>query len=141
MMMVTDHNLTGEEEEIYTDSELGEEEEEIYSDEGDQEYQQEERFVPKTFEDFQTLFKSQFEPAFESEEDFAEEDPLPVEQEVEKHVEQVLMRKPQENPVVKESPEAERKPSKAPVPQEEEDYEPEDYEPEELELSGERSLR
>lgn len=139
MMVSGGHNLTGEEEETYTDSELGEEEEEgeNYSDEADHEFENEARFVPKTFEDFQTLFKSQFEPAFESEEDIEEEEPLPVDRETEKRVEQVLLsRQSQEKIVAQKSPE----PKPMEVPASPEEFDQEDYEPEELELSGECSL-
>lgn len=132
-MMVSGHKLTGEEQEIFTDSELGEEEEEEedYSDEADHEFHHEARFVPKTFEDFQTLFKSQFEPAFESEEDIAEEEPLSVDNETEKRVEQLLTRQqPQENIVAKKSSDLQSSPD---------DYTSEDYEPEELEMTGEQS--
>jgi hypothetical protein len=47
-------------EEMYSDSELGEEEE--YSEEIADEFESDEAFVPRTFEDFQTLYKQQFDP-------------------------------------------------------------------------------
>lgn len=134
-MMVTSHTL-GSAEEIYTDSELGEEEEGEYSDELVDEFESDEAYVPKTFEDFQTLFKQQFEPANESEEDqeAASSEPQNVDKEMEKRVEQALLRMP-EKPISKESPEPET--DEGPLSQEDE-YEPEEHE----DLSGDKvSLR
>lgn len=131
-MMVAGHNLTHAGEH-YTDSELGEEEEEEedYSDEVADEFESDDVYVPKTFEDFQTLFKKQFEPANESEEDqeVAESEPQSVDQEMEKRVEQALLQMPAK-PVSKRSPEPET--DEGPLSQED------DYEHDEPEdLSGE----
>lgn len=128
-MMVTSHTL-GSAEEMYTDSELGEEEE--FSDEHVDEFESDEAYVPKTFEDFQTLFKQQFEPAIESEEDQEEasSQPQPVDREMEKRVEKALLKMP-EKPVAKESPDPET--DEGPLSQED-DYEHEEHE----DLSGDK---
>lgn len=117
--------------ERYTDSELGEEEEEEgeYSDEIVDEFESDEAYVPKTFEDYQSLFKQQFEPAMESEEDQPETEPLSVDQEMEKRVEQALLQMPAKS-VSKRSPEPET--DEGPLSQED-DYEHEEHE----DLSGE----
>lgn len=134
VMMVAGHNL-GRAGEHYSDSELGEEEEEEeYSDEVIDEFESDEAFVPKTFEDFQTLFKKQFEPTIESEEDqdVAECEPQSVDREMEKRVEQALLQMPAKS-VVKRSPEPET--DEGPLSQED------DYEHEEPDdLSGDKVL-
>lgn len=131
-MMVSGHNL-GRSREHYSDSELGEEEEE-YSDEIVDEFESDEVYVPKTFEDFQTLFNKQFEPTLESEEDqeLAENEPQPVDREMEKRVEQALLKMPDKS-AAKRSPEPET--DDGPFSQEDE-YEHEDVE----DLSGENSF-
>lgn len=119
-MMVSGPHL--EDDEIFSDSELDEEEEE-YSDEMKEDYEPKERF-PKTFEDFQTLFKQQFD-SDEPEEspsqsrDVLSSEPQSVDVETEKRVEQELMKVPEKR-VTKRSPE--------PETDEEEDYEPDEHE-------------
>lgn len=135
MMMVARPDIG---EEAYTDSELGEEEE--YSDELVDEFETEEVFVPKTFEDFQTMFHQQFEPADESEEPLSEEplsleasspEPQSVDHEMEQRVEQELLKMP-ESANTKKSPEPES--DEGPMSQEE-DYDPDDQE----DLSGDKN--
>lgn len=119
-------------EEEYTDSELIEEEE--YSDEAGEEYGINEVYVPRTFEDFQTLFKNQFDPTPDDE--LSEEpvsspsdEPQSVDLEMEKRVENAF--KMSERNVAIESPEPKTSPDESPLSQED------DYEPEELEdVSG-----
>lgn len=106
--MVSGQHL--EEEEMYSDSDIDEGEEE-YSDEMQEDYELKERFVPKTFEDFQTLFKQQFD-SDEPEEspsqsrDVLSSEPQSVDVEMEKRVEQELMKAPEKR-VAKRSPEPE----------------------------------
>lgn len=126
-MMVSGPHLEGEE---YSGSDLEEEE---YSDEALDDYEPEPRFVPKTFEDFQTLFKQQFD-SDEPEEspsqsrDVLSSEPQSVDHEMEKRVEQELMRVPEKRPA-KHSPEPET--DDGPFSQED------DYERDEIEdLSG-----
>lgn len=130
MMMVSGPHLD-DAEEMYTDSEELEEDEE-FSDEGADEFGSDEVYVPKTFEDFQTLFKSQFEPVHE---DPSPAEPQSVDLEMETRVERELLRKP-EKPVQAESPEPDASPDEGPMSQED-DYEPEEPE----ELSGSEKLR
>jgi hypothetical protein len=129
--------------EEYTDSELIEDEE--YSDEAGEEYEHREVFVPRTFEDFQTLFKNQFDPT--PDDDLSEEpvsspsdemhsgdEPQSVDLEMEKRVEEAFKApekvfKAPVNVAAPESPEPETSPDEGPFSQED-DYEPE--EPEDL---------
>ena len=133
--MVAGHKLSHAGEH-YTDSELGEEEEdeEEYSDEVVDEFESDEAFIPKTFEDYQALFKKQFEPTVESEEDLeeAEGEPQSVDQEMEKRVEQAFLQMPEKS-VAKRSPEPET--DEGPLSQED-DYEHEEQE----DLSGEETF-
>jgi hypothetical protein len=134
MMVSRPELIEGEE---YTDSELGEEEE--YSEEIPDEFESDEVYVPKTFEDFQTLYNKQFDLSDEHdshEADVSSPEPQSVDQEMEKRVEQELLKMPPEKAAVKGSPEPET--DEGPLSQEEE-YEPEE-EPYE-DYSGEKSLR
>lgn len=133
--MVSGPHLSNADEE-YTDSELLEEEE--YSDEAADEIAPDGLYVPRTFEDFQTLFKNQFDPTPDdelseepisspSEEPHSVEEPKSVDQEMEQRVEQAFkipekVQKPQ-------SSEPETSPDEGPISQED-DYEHD--EPEEL---------
>lgn len=154
-MMVSGPHL-GDAEEEYTDSELIEDEE--YSDEAGEEYESHEVFVPRTFEDFQTLFKNQFDPTPDdelseepvsspSEEAQSGDEPQSVDIEMEKRVEEAFKvperafkasEKTFQAPEVfkaadpiaaPESPEPETSPDEGPFSLEE-DYEPD--EPEDL---------
>ena len=116
-------------EEEYTDSEFIEEEE--YSDEAGEELGVNEVYVPRTYEDFQTLFKNQFDPTPDDElsEEPVSDEPQSVDLEMEKRVENAF--KMSDRNVVIESPEPETSPDEGPLSQED------DYEPEELEdISG-----
>lgn len=130
-MMVSGPHLSNIEGEMYIDSEeLGEEEEEEeedYSDEIIDEFGSDEVYVPRTFEDFQTMFKNQQEVPREETEISPSSEPQSVDQEMEKRVEQELMKMP-EKVLINESPEPKMSPEE-PISQED-DYEPE--EPEEL---------
>jgi hypothetical protein len=136
-MMVSGPHLRDADEDEYTDSELLEEEE--YSDEIGEEFESNEVYVPRTFEDFQTLFKNQFDPTPDddlseepvsspSEEPHSVEEPQSVDQEMEKRVEQAF--KTPERVAAPESPEPETSPDESPMSQED------DYDPEHEELSG-----
>lgn len=133
-MMVSGPHLSNADED-YTDSELIEEEE--YSDEAGDEYGSNEVCVPRTFEDFQTLFKNQFDPTPDdelseepvsspSDELHSGDEPQSVDLEMEKRVE-AAFKLPEK--VLPESPEPELSPDEGPYSQED-DYEAE--EPEEL---------
>lgn len=140
-MMVSGPHL-GDAEEEYTDSELIEEEE--YSDEAADEYGSDEVYVPRTFEDFQTLFKNQFDPTPDdelseepvsspSDEPHSVEEPQSVDQDMEKRVEEAF--KIPEKSFAPESPEPETSPDESPMSQED------DYDPDEPEdLSGRLTL-
>ena len=113
--------------EEYTDSEFIEEEE--YSDEAGEEYGHNEVYVPRTYEDFQTLFKNQFDPTPDDE--LSEEpvsspsdEPQSVDLEMEKKVENAF--KMSDRNIAIESPEPETSPD-GPLSQED-DYEPEEAE-------------
>lgn len=134
-MMVSGPHL-GDAEEEYTDSELIEEEE--YSDEAADDYGSDEVYVPRTFEDFQTLFKNQFDPTPDdelseepvsspSDEPHSIEEPQSVDVEMEKRVEEAF--KIPEKVVPPESPEPETSPDEGPMSQED-SFDPD--EPEEL---------
>lgn len=134
-MMVSGPHL-GDAEEEYTDSELIEEEE--YSDEAGDEFGNNEIYVPRTFEDFQTLFKNQFDPTPDdelseepvsspSDELHSGDEPQSVDLEMEKRVEEAF--KVPEKIAAPESPEPETSPDEGPFSQEDE-YDPE--EPEDL---------
>lgn len=97
-MMVS--GLHYQEQEEYTDSELGkeeEEEEQEFDNQTSDNLKMKEAFVPRTFEDFQSLFKHQFEPDFDysSDEQNIPHEPKPVDEEMEKRVESVLLRRPE----------------------------------------------
>ena len=118
-----------EEEEMYSGSDFDEEEEEEeeYSDEARDEYVPTAKFVPKTFEDFQTMFKNQFdsdepEDSPSQSREVLSSEPQSVDVEMEKRVEQELMKVP-ERRVTQRSPEPET--DDGPFSQEE-DYEPHD---------------
>lgn len=144
-MMVTStqvvENVEGDD---YSDSELGEEEE--YSDEVGDEFGSDEVYVPKTFEDFQTLFQQQFEPVvddedrdYEVEEELVDEkkivasssEPQSVDREMEARVEKELLKMP-EKAVATESPEPELSPDEGPLSVEDEYEHDADEEPDEL---------
>ena len=74
-MMVSSVHAMHEDEEMYSDEEMGEEEEEEeeYSEEVPDDFETEEVYVPKTFEDFQKLFKNQFEPVYDDDDAEAHE--------------------------------------------------------------------
>lgn len=136
VMMVSGSRLR-DDEEMYTDSELEEEEGE-YSDEVVDEYEPRGgTFVPKTFEDFQTMFKHQFDSDEHDESSSLEQhvpqssEPQSVDKEMENRVERELLRMPA-SAVAKRSPEPET--DEGPLSQEDE-YDPEEPE----ELSGEKS--
>lgn len=137
VMMVSGAHLDDAEEEIYTDSELieEEEEEEEYSDEIGEVVEADEAFVPKTFEEFQTMFKQKFESPEETKSmpQSSSSEPQSVDREMEMRVEQELLKKPEkvEKVVEPESPEPETSPDEGPFSQED-DYEPDDPE----DLSG-----
>lgn len=138
-----------EDAEEYTDSELIEDEE--FSDEAGDEFDNRGVYVPRTFEDFQTLFKNQFDPTPDdelseepvsspSEELHSGEEPQSVDLEMEKRVEEALKApekvfKVPESVAAPESPEPETSPDEGPFSQED-DYEPDEVE----ELSGQSSL-
>lgn len=144
-MMVSGPHLTdlGDD---YTDSELiEEEEEEEYSDEAADDLGSNEVYVPRTFEDFQTLFKNQFDPTPDdelseeplslsspSDEPHSMEEPKSVDQEMERRVVEAF--KFAEKVAVPESPEPENSPDEGPISQED------DYEEEQEELSGSKML-
>ena len=119
VMMVSGH--MADTEEAYTDSELEEEEEEEeYSDEAGDEFGSDEVYVPKTFEDFQTMFKKEFEASVEEEviKNEVPSEPQSVDVEMEKRVEKELMKVP-EKLIVKE-PEPELSPDEGPYSMEDE---------------------
>lgn len=158
-MMVSGPHLAHEiEGEMYTDSELDEEEE--FSDEVADEFGSDEVYVPKTFEDFQTLFNQQFVPAMEDEDEeeicehqeVSPSEPKSVDKEMESRVEAAFMKKPEsalakertpepelspdEGPMSDEGPLSDEGPDEGPLSDEmplsqEDEYEPEE-EPEEL---------
>lgn len=142
-MMVSGPHLTdlGDD---YTDSELiEEEEEEEYSDEAADELGSKEVYVPRTFEDFQTLFKNQFDPTPDdelseeplsspSDEPHSFEEPQSVDQEMERRVEEAF--KFAEKVPVPESPEPETSPDEGPFSQDD------DYDEKNEELSGSKML-
>lgn len=97
VMMVSGPHLDDGEE--YSDSEFMEEEE--YSDEAGDDRGTSEVYVPRTFEDFQTLFKNQFDPTPDdelseepvsspSDEPHSIDEPLSVDLEMEKRVEEAF---------------------------------------------------
>lgn len=140
-MMVSGSRLR-DDEEMYTDSELEEEEGE-YSDEVVEEYEPRGgAYVPKTFEDFQTLFKHQFDSDEHDDSSSLEQrvpqssEPQSVDKEMEKRVERELLRMPA-SAIAKGSPEPET--DEGPLSQEDEGpFSQEDEYPEEPEeLSGE----
>jgi hypothetical protein len=124
-------------EEMYTDSELGEEEE--YSEEVIDEIETGGIFVPKTFEEFKSVYNAQFDHSDEPDESYSQEadvsspEPQSVDVEMEKRVEQELLKLPGQ-PATQESSELETDDM---LLSHEEEYEPEEddlEEPEEDEL-------
>lgn len=123
MMVSRPEEMEEGDEEMYTDSELGEEEE--YSEEIIEEVETERSFVPKTFEDFKSVYQAQYGT---HELEVSPPEPQSVDVEMEKRVEQELLRTPPK-PVAQESSEIE---TDEPFSQEEE-YEPEEDDLEEPE--------